>query len=381
MSQQQAATVHELASSAGVPLQNLDYKCSDCDLKEFSELCDPWELAASHLGLTEPQISAIREDNTKTEVRRLKLLQKWKECMTTKATYKTLIEAFLKCKLTQQALYVCEYLKNHQLSISHDGAVGTGESEDECVMSQKQQNDRSYAVSAHQTSEHRIRRNARESLRMIDRKFASVQRQLIAADGVTLEKLKLYVATFPSFKPDYSASVLDSTSTLEFFHKLKDYCNTQNPDILEDLVEALGDNKTRRELKEFIHEYKTFQRTTKLKDLVGTFEGLVEFIPLADTVTHKELEIRLKDDWEEKTVEDLEKLKDQLSSRAWCLRIIEKKSLIVTYLIPRFEHIQVEKLEGYLCRHNVLQIIMDGKCIFNYDGKDLLSVAVQITII
>ena len=360
--------IHELAGLAGVRLQNLDYECSDCALKEFSELCHPWELIANHLGLTEAQISAIKEDNIHTEVRRLKLLQKWKEC-TTNATYKTLIEAFLKCKLTRQAQHICEYLKKKQL-ISHS-VVGTSKPEEKYVISQRQQQDRNSAASTHQTSEHQTKRNVRESLRMIERKFARVQRQLIAANGVTLEKLKLYVATFPSFKPDYSASALDSTSTLEFFHKLKDHCNTQNPDILEDLVEALGDNKTKRELEEFTREYKTFQHTTKLKDLVDTFEGLAEFIPPADTVTHKELEIRLKDDWEEKTLEDLGRLKDRLSLRAWCLRIIEKKSLIVTYLVPCSEHIQVEKLEGYLCRHDVLQIIMDGKCIFNNDGKNL----------
>ena len=121
--------------------------------------------------------------------------------------------------------------------------------------------------------DYQIRRDydIKESLRMLDRKFAGVQRQLMVAADVTLEKLQSCIATLPSFRSGSPTLLLRSVYSInEFFHVLRDYCNAQSPDILEDLVEELGDENTKRKWREFKQEYREFQQRTKLKDLIGT---------------------------------------------------------------------------------------------------------------
>lgn len=76
------------------------------------------------------------------------------------------------------------------------------------------------------------------------------------APGVTLDTLKSWLATLASFKSEAPIPLLEAKNMPvgEFFHRLKDYCNAQDPDILEDLIEALGDDKTKTKLSQFTME-------------------------------------------------------------------------------------------------------------------------------
>ena len=67
---------HELAKEAGISVESLDRArvCSDNDLKTYARTCDVWELIAYTIGLSEPQINAVKEENNSTEVRRIKFL-------------------------------------------------------------------------------------------------------------------------------------------------------------------------------------------------------------------------------------------------------------------------------------------------------------------
>ena len=226
--------IEDIAREAGIIFpQNFETLCRDCDIDDLAELCDPWELIGYHLGLDQAQLSAIKDDYSNTELKRIKMLQKWKESRF-KPTYGHLIEAFLKCGKVEQALIVGKRLSQNEVSAASVDAT---------------ENPSKQYASPHEISPHyQIRRESdiKESLRMLDRKFAGVQRQLMVATGVTLEKLKSCIATFRSFRSGSPAPLLHSVSINEFFHLLKDYCNAQSPDILEDLVEELGDENTKR---------------------------------------------------------------------------------------------------------------------------------------
>ena len=51
----------------------------------------------------------------------------------------------------------------------------------------------------------------------------------------------------------------------KIFHGLQDYCNVQDPNILEDLIEELGDEETKMKLNHYIKQLLTFQQETKLE--------------------------------------------------------------------------------------------------------------------
>jgi hypothetical protein len=100
--------VEELIARSGV--KSINKECSDEDILAFGDICDPWELVGKFLELSEPEISAIAEDNRTASLRRLGVLQKWKSKFAFKATYRVLITALLKCKKADQAWKVCQIL-------------------------------------------------------------------------------------------------------------------------------------------------------------------------------------------------------------------------------------------------------------------------------
>lgn len=104
--------VEDLIAKSGV--KNIDKECSDNDILEFGDFCDPWELVGKHLPLSQAEISAIAEDNRTASLRRLGVLQKWKSKLAFKATYRVLIDALLKSGNADLALKVCQILAQRE---------------------------------------------------------------------------------------------------------------------------------------------------------------------------------------------------------------------------------------------------------------------------
>ena len=101
-------TVDDLAAKARVI--DINRECDSVDILSLASFCDPWELVGQHLRLNSAQISAIDGDNRSIDLKRLGVLQKWKETFVFKATYRMLVGALIDCGKAQQALEVCKYL-------------------------------------------------------------------------------------------------------------------------------------------------------------------------------------------------------------------------------------------------------------------------------
>ena len=336
-----------LASEAGIGVEDLEQECREHDLYNFVDLCDPWEVIGHHLRLKKADISAIKEDYNSAELRRLEMLKKWRNT-TLRPTYRMLIEAFLRSNKTQQALSICNKIKR----------LYSEDSNTRQVRSREQYHNVS-SVPMSYTADHTVHTSLMESIRDLELKFSDVQRQFVRADGVTLEELKECVATLPSFKSTSPAQLLRSVSVHEFFHYLKDYCNTQSHDILDDLIQMLGDNETKKKMSDFKMKYKAFQRRVKLKDFVGKYEG-----HMTTPSNYKELEMKLGENWREKTLEDLEILRRQISLEAWLFKKIEEGCFIVKYLVPSHENLLLDDMNAYLHSQNVLYILIDKKPVF-----------------
>ena len=355
-------TVNDLVVEAGIHLRDLDMECLDEHLLSFANMCDPYELVGRHLGLSQVQISDIKKDYDSEEMKRIKVLEKWKQCVLM-CTYKKLVEAFLRCNMTQQALNVCKELKQyHSVSIASTSGEKSRSDNQEVTYVCAAANFEPVADDVH--------KNIKESLRKLDRQFSCVQRQLMNSPDVTLSQLISCVATLASFSAEYSGELLSSRSKEEFFHQLKKHCNAQCPDILEDLIEELGDDEAKKKFSEFKQEFRTFQSRTKLKDLIGKYEG-----PSTVPSDYNELEIKLGDSWHEKALEDLEKLRCQMSLRSWVLKLIGVGSLTVTCYVHVHiglnltNDLALKEMTGYLCKQDVLQITLDQKCIFKQEGE------------
>lgn len=108
-----ASTLQELLDNAGFESQNLNQQCSEKHLvKIAAHYCDNWQMIGHYLNLMKNEISAINENYTTAEEKRVRVLMKWREQFSHKATYKVLIEAFLSDKQVDTARKIIEWLRN-----------------------------------------------------------------------------------------------------------------------------------------------------------------------------------------------------------------------------------------------------------------------------
>ena len=360
MSDRQQIGVSDLVKQAEISLDSLNRDCTDSDLRQFANLCDDtWELTALDIGLSDSQITAIKEDNGRAEVRRTKFLLKWKET-TLRHTYRTLVDAFLKREKTQQALTICKAVK----ALSHS-TTGDVSSQPRVIDPRERNNTPSHASSI-KSETNSTSKNIKNRIHALEIMFSRVQIQFMNGPSVTLKGLKSCLATLSSYKSETPTPLLEAKDVNEFFHRLKDYCNAQDPKILEDLIEVLGDEETKKKLSQFAEESTVFRCETKLKDMIGNYDGPENIPP-----KYKELEIKLGDNWRDKTLEDLREAKSNISLRLWLLKYINEGSLIVTYMVPNSEDLQLDaEQRAYLCRQNVIEITVGGKYAFKNEGNE-----------
>ena len=69
-----------------------------------------WKALAPHLGMTDADEVAIKEDGKNEEGRRRELLQRWLQRNGSEATYYKLIEAFIEANHKNTADKICKHL-------------------------------------------------------------------------------------------------------------------------------------------------------------------------------------------------------------------------------------------------------------------------------
>ena len=220
--------------------------------------------------------------------------------------------------------------------------------------------------SSSNTSQHPSSRSiVQTTKRNLERNFSRVQRGLMKSNGVTAKSLRECVATLTSFQSDKPGPLLKARNKGAFFHELKNYCSILNPEILEDLVVELGDEETKRQLNDFSQENQIFLQI-KLSDFIGNFEEEGDFVPSG----YQELKLKLGENWRDKTLADLKRMKERMSVKLWILKTIDDGSVTVTYLVPNSETLRLRDYD-YCTSQNVLQItigeevVFEGECWWN----------------
>ena len=299
--------IADLAFKAGVSVEDLDQECRECDLSDLAHLCDPWELIGHYLRLKEADVSAIKENYSIAEIRRLIMLKKWRDT-NLRPTYRVLIEALLRCGKTWQALAICKKVRDLNY-----------------VRSREQYNVNDSPVSLlvqiplsslRDTAEKQNKLRPIESLRELDQILSDVYRQFAIA-GVTLEELILCISTSFSCTPSLYSRLCRSASAPDFLTDLKQHCGIFSHGILDDLIESLGDNESKRKMSEFKKKMKAFEQRTKIKDLVSNYEGSMTTSPEC-----KVLEMKLGENWQEKTLDS-----EDFHKSLVCQRIILNTSI------------------------------------------------------
>ena len=105
-------TFEELIAHVGITADELHKPCPDEHITSISLFLANWQTVAPHLGLTETDEEDVEEEENKTQDKRYKTLRRWKNKNLFKATYRVLVDVFLKLGRADLAEKVCRLLVN-----------------------------------------------------------------------------------------------------------------------------------------------------------------------------------------------------------------------------------------------------------------------------
>ena len=103
-------TFEELIAYVGISADKLKKPCSDEHITSISFFLTNWQTVAPILGLTEIDEEDVEEEGKETRNKRYKTLRKWKAKNLFKATYRVLVDMFLKLDRADLAEKVCRLL-------------------------------------------------------------------------------------------------------------------------------------------------------------------------------------------------------------------------------------------------------------------------------
>ena len=101
-------SLEDLTERYKIPSDVLENEVSIDGCKKISTFLESWRLVAPYLGLSEGDVKAIERDRKSEEEKRLLMLQRWKQALAFKATYKKLINTLLSIKRADLAVKVCQ---------------------------------------------------------------------------------------------------------------------------------------------------------------------------------------------------------------------------------------------------------------------------------
>ena len=114
-----AITVDELLNETEIHPGKLNECISDDHLHAVALFLTSWRKVAAYLELSESDMDAIEREERDDQMKKLKVLQKWKGKFGFKATYKKLVEVLLSLGRADVAEQVCRLLKGMYIIMSY----------------------------------------------------------------------------------------------------------------------------------------------------------------------------------------------------------------------------------------------------------------------
>ena len=103
--------VVSLVQHCGIEEANLDIEVTNDCFHEISLSLSDWRLLDL---LTDAEVGAIESSSHTEESKKKAFLNKWKQKLSSKATYRLLVDALLRIERKDDALKLCKLLKSKQ---------------------------------------------------------------------------------------------------------------------------------------------------------------------------------------------------------------------------------------------------------------------------
>jgi len=216
-----------------------------------------------------------------------------------------------------------------------------------------------------------------EEIKQFEKKYADLVvsvRNAFKRGGVSFEKVQDCLLQLPVCLKQYAkllqseaARLCQASSINELFFILSPHWDFLNPNLLAHLAHSFGDEQTIRLVEDYLGELREFRKRTKINNFIDKWTGIL----LPDT---QEIVMELGDNWKEKSLEQLEELRIEVS-RKRCfedyvmpLKRIKVSSVDAVFSLPEsvdVDSLELESLREFFQEHHVLRILLNGVCILN----------------
>ena len=139
------------------------------------------------------------------------------------------------------------------------------------------------------------------------------------------------------FIHEHLLKVDKETTFDDLWIRLSNYCNFLNFDLLEHVISKFGGEDLKHKMECYKCELQSFRKATRLRDFIDCWPVQGERPPETDL---REFVAKIKHDWENCTLEDLETLKGVITRKFFVpefaikLRKIMEGSIVITWLVP-----------------------------------------------
>ena len=148
------------------------------------------------------------------------------------------------------------------------------------------------------------------------------------------------------------------------------YWDFLNYSLLEYLIKKFGDEALAERMEEYKRRLQEFRHSTRLCDFATRFKGVNK--TLVDKSVTKLLEVKFSKNWEECTLEDLEKWKENITQKLFLpsfvtiLRDFDSGCISITWTIPALyasslmEDVKKMDLRGFCEEQEIMWMSIDG---------------------
>ena len=184
--------------------------------------------------------------------------------------------------------------------------------------------------------------------------------------NLSIEHMEVHKEFFDNI---YSEITKDST-VFKVWMRLSTYWNFLNYPLLEKVVIKFGDKDLKTDMEDYKKELKEFRCRTRLCDFAKYSITINENLSEQNL---KKLTIKLHQDWETCTLEDLEKLTGKITQKFFLpsftmsLSEMEQACIIVTWAVPAMiavslkENIENSDMGEFCKEHWIMAIFIDGQ--------------------
>jgi len=225
------------------------------------------------------------------------------------------------------------------------------------------------------TTEQDIERDS-EELEDCFGEIADCTSDIIMKKGVEVSGLKTRLASLSvhnkklheEFLEDIWSQIGDATIE-DVWYKLGKYWDFLNYSLLEHLVKKFGDEALKARMKTYKKKLENFLSKTRLCDFIEHFKHVNKSLVRENFWM---FEVKLKKDWEECTLEDLEHVKRNITQKLFfpsfslVLKDFNSGCVSVTWAIPAvfatslMENMESMDLSNFCEEHGIISMVIDG---------------------